>query len=59
VPPGAELPDAELAPEPAELQALMGRYQDRLADQSLRPADAIALELLLFTYPLDAVPPGA
>jgi predicted alpha/beta-hydrolase family hydrolase len=43
----------------AELRALMGRYQDRLADQSIRPADAMALELLLFSYPLDAVPPGA
>jgi DNA-binding transcriptional ArsR family regulator len=42
----------------ADLQALAGRYQDRLADQSLRPADAVPLELLLFTYPLDAVPPG-
>jgi len=50
---------AEAAQFLAELQALMGRYQDRLADQSLRPADAMALELLLFTYPLDAVPPGA
>jgi DNA-binding transcriptional ArsR family regulator len=43
----------------AELQALVGRYQNRLADQSLRPADAVPLELLLFTYPLDAVLPGA
>jgi DNA-binding transcriptional ArsR family regulator len=43
----------------ADLEALISRYQHRLADQSLRPADAMALELLLFTYPLDAVPPGA
>ena len=50
---------AEAAQFLAELQALIGRYQHRLADQSLRPADAMALELLLFTYPLDAVPPGA
>jgi hypothetical protein len=50
---------AEAAQFLAELQALMGRYQHRLADQSLRPADAMALELLLVTYPLDAVPPGA
>jgi len=50
---------AEAAEFLAELQALVGRYQPRLADQSLRPADAMALELLLFTYPLDAVPPGA
>ncbi len=50
---------AEAAQFLAELQALMGRYQHRLADQSLRPADAMALELLLVAYPLDAVPPGA
>lgn len=43
----------------AELHAVIGRYQNRLADRSLRPADAVPLELLLFTYPLDAVPPGA
>jgi DNA-binding transcriptional ArsR family regulator len=43
----------------AELHAVLGRYQNRLADQSLRPADAVPLELLLFTYPLDAVPSGA
>jgi DNA-binding transcriptional ArsR family regulator len=43
----------------AELLAIVSRYQDRLADQSLRPADAVPLELLLFTYPLDAIPPGA
>jgi DNA-binding transcriptional ArsR family regulator len=50
---------AEAAEFMVELTALLSRYQPRLADQSLRPADAIALELLLFTYPLDAVPPGA
>jgi DNA-binding transcriptional ArsR family regulator len=43
----------------AELLEVVSRYQDRLADQSLRPADAVPLELLLFTYPLDAIPPGA
>jgi DNA-binding transcriptional ArsR family regulator len=43
----------------SELQALIGRHQNRLADQSLRPPDAVPLELLLFTYPLDAVLPGA
>jgi DNA-binding transcriptional ArsR family regulator len=50
---------AEAAEFLAELTALVSRYQPRLADQSLRPADAMALELLLFSYPLDAVPPGA
>jgi DNA-binding transcriptional ArsR family regulator len=50
---------AEAAEFLAELEALVSRYQPRLADQSLRPAGAMALELLLFTYPLDAVPPGA
>jgi DNA-binding transcriptional ArsR family regulator len=43
----------------AELMALLARYQDRLADSSLRPADSLPLEVLLFTYPLDAVPPGS
>jgi DNA-binding transcriptional ArsR family regulator len=50
---------AEAAEFMAELETLLSRYQARLADQSLRPADAVALELLLFTFPLDAVPPGA
>jgi len=41
----------------ADLQALLARYQDRLADPSLRPDGSLPLELLLFTYPLDAVAP--
>jgi hypothetical protein len=37
-----------------------GRLQlpGRLADQSLRPPEAMALELLPFSYPLDAIPAG-
>ena len=38
----------------AELWALLGRYQDRLADPSLRPAGSLPVELLLVSYPLDA-----
>lgn len=49
----------EAAQFTAEMWALISRYQDRLADSSLRPAGSSALEILLFTYPLDAVPPGA
>ncbi len=36
----------------ADLWALLGRYRDRLEDHGLRPENAIALEMLLFTYPL-------
>jgi DNA-binding transcriptional ArsR family regulator len=49
---------AEAAEFLSELQSLISRYQPRLADQSLRPPEAMALELLLFTYPLDAIPAG-
>ncbi|MDQ2810347.1 MAG: helix-turn-helix domain-containing protein [Actinomycetota bacterium] len=42
----------------AELDAVVGRYQDRFADPGRRPADSLPLEILLFTYPLDAAPPG-
>lgn len=51
----AYVTQAEAEEFTAELQALIGRYQDRLADQSLRPADGVPLELLLFTYPRDIV----
>ncbi|HXW46643.1 MAG TPA: helix-turn-helix domain-containing protein, partial [Streptosporangiaceae bacterium] len=43
----------------ADLQALLCRYQDRLADPSLRPQESLPLEILLFSYPLDVVVPGA
>jgi DNA-binding transcriptional ArsR family regulator len=39
----------------AELWALLGRYTDRLADPSLRPPGSLPVELLLISYPLDAV----
>jgi DNA-binding transcriptional ArsR family regulator len=38
-----------------ELWALIGRYTDRLADPSLRPPGSLPVELLLISYPLDAV----
>jgi len=41
----------------AEMWALIGRYQNRLENPSLRPPGSQPLEILLFTYPLDAVPP--
>jgi DNA-binding transcriptional ArsR family regulator len=41
----------------AEMWALIGRYQDRLEDPSLRPAGSLPVEILLFTYPLDAASP--
>jgi DNA-binding transcriptional ArsR family regulator len=40
----------------AEMWALISRYRDRLEDPSLRPPDSLPLEVLLFSYPLDAVP---
>jgi predicted ArsR family transcriptional regulator len=39
----------------AELWALIGRYQSRLNDPGSRPSEGVPLELLLFTYPLDAM----
>jgi DNA-binding transcriptional ArsR family regulator len=42
----------------AELWALLGRYTDRLEDPSLRPAGCLPVEVLLFSYPLDAAAPG-
>ena len=42
----------------AELDAVIGRYQDRFANPGRRPADSLPLEILLFTYPLDAARPG-
>jgi hypothetical protein len=42
----------------ADLWALLGRYMDRLEDPSLRPAGCLPVEVLLFSYPLDAVAPS-
>jgi DNA-binding transcriptional ArsR family regulator len=41
----------------SDMWALIGRYQNRLEDPSLRPAGSLPLEILLVTYPLDAVTP--
>ncbi|MFD8817215.1 winged helix-turn-helix domain-containing protein [Streptomyces sp. NPDC059627] len=51
-----------LTPEEAEsfqeeLTALLFRYRERLEDPSLRPAGAIPMELIQFTFPADAVRP--
>ncbi len=43
----------------ADLLGLLGRYQDRLADPSLRPEGSLPLEILMFSYPLDAVAHGS
>jgi DNA-binding transcriptional ArsR family regulator len=42
----------------AELWELIDRYSDRTGDPSRRPAGSLPLEVLLFTYPLDAAAPG-
>jgi hypothetical protein len=39
----------------AEMWALIGRYTGRLEDPSRRPPGSLPLEILLVTYPLDAV----
>ncbi|MFB7663285.1 helix-turn-helix domain-containing protein [Kitasatospora sp. NPDC056138] len=41
----------------ADLARLLDRYRNRLVDPALRPADSLPVELLLFTYPLDATDP--
>ncbi|MDH6125759.1 winged helix-turn-helix domain-containing protein [Kitasatospora sp. GP82] len=38
----------------ADLGRLLGRYRDRLENPALRPPDGLPIELLLFSYPLDA-----
>ncbi len=37
----------------AELWALLGSYRDRQEDHRLRPENAIPLEMLLFTFPVE------
>jgi len=39
----------------AEMWELIGRYTGRLEDPSRRPPGSLPLEILLVTYPLDAV----
>ncbi|MFB7456893.1 winged helix-turn-helix domain-containing protein [Streptomyces sp. NPDC056188] len=39
----------------AELTALLFRYRERLEDPSLRPEGAVAMELIQFTFPADAL----
>lgn len=43
----------------ADLLQVLDRYRDRLEDPSLRPAESLPVELLLFSYPLDATKPEA
>lgn len=43
----------------ADLQAVIDRHRDRLADPALRPAESLPVEVLLFTFPFDAAKPGA
>lgn len=41
----------------AELRALVGpRFQERLTDPSLRPAGAVPVEMLIFSYPIRLPP---
>jgi DNA-binding transcriptional ArsR family regulator len=48
----------EAAQFKAELWELIDRYRDRADDPSRRPAGSLPLEVLLFTYPLDAAHQG-
>ncbi|GAA2243803.1 helix-turn-helix domain-containing protein [Kitasatospora cystarginea] len=43
----------------AELSEVLDRYRDRLEEPSRRPAGSLPVEMLLFTYPLDATRPEA
>ena len=43
----------------ADLLQVLDRYRDRLEDPSRRPAESLPVELLLFSYPLDATKPEA
>ncbi|MHA6757787.1 ArsR/SmtB family transcription factor [Streptacidiphilus sp. PAMC 29251] len=43
----------------ADLREVLDRYRDRLEDASRRPAGSLPVEMLLFTYPLDAAKPDA
>jgi predicted ArsR family transcriptional regulator len=47
---------AELAELTEQVEALYARYDDRLADPSARPAEARAVEVVVLSFPLDAVP---
>jgi hypothetical protein len=38
-----------------DLRAPISRYRDRAEDPDARPPQSIPLEVLVFTYPLDAV----
>jgi DNA-binding transcriptional ArsR family regulator len=42
----------ELAEMQADLHAVMSRYRDRLEDPSCRPAGAVPIDFVTFTYPL-------
>ncbi|MET7421181.1 helix-turn-helix domain-containing protein [Dactylosporangium sp. NPDC005555] len=42
----------ELAGVVAEMRAVLLKYQDRLPDPSLRPADAVPVEVLAFVHPM-------
>lgn len=37
-----------------EMAAMLFRYHERLGDPSLRPADSVPMELIQFTFPLEA-----
>lgn len=43
----------------AELREVLDRYRDRLENPACRPPGSLPVELLLFTYPLDAAQPEA
>jgi DNA-binding transcriptional ArsR family regulator len=51
----AYVTQAEAEEFKVEMWALIGRYTGRLEDPSRRPPGSLPLEILLITYPLDAV----
>jgi hypothetical protein len=42
----------ELEEVNADLLRILSRFEDRVEDTSLRPVDALPVEVLLFTYPV-------
>lgn len=50
---------AELTEWVEALGAVWHRFDERIADRTLRPADSLAIEILLLGYPLSAPPTGA
>jgi hypothetical protein len=54
----AYLTAAELTGLVEEVNEILSRYRERTLDESLRPAGALPVETMLFSYPVAAGPLG-